>query len=121
MEGPERIGNCSNDLESVRMSLGGAAMIAQYSCALVREAMMTLADDSGSPIVLLRSAADGGRATVYCAALAACLRGGERNRCLGVGRMPCATVLRTAHAVSAGRAHTRAVSPDLLQNKVLLR
>lgn len=94
---------------------------AQYSCALVREAMMTLADDSGSPIVLLRSAADGGRATVYCAALAACLRGGERNRCLGVGRMPCATVLRTAHAVSAGRAHTRAVSPDLLQNKVLLR
>ena len=33
MGGPERIGNCSNGLESVRMNLGGAATIAPLTCS----------------------------------------------------------------------------------------
>ena len=33
MGGPERIGNCSNGLESVRMNLGGAPMRAPPTCS----------------------------------------------------------------------------------------
>jgi len=36
LEGPERIGNCSNDLESVRMSLGGLREIRRVDTAIYK-------------------------------------------------------------------------------------